>query len=154
MLKTFTRAVAGIVCGVAVVLGVFSVAWTFALEGTPIEDAIGVGLTNAAIDASGVKGRIEEALRANAEGIAAATGMSADEVDAAIDELDIASWSATTLPEDAAVSGSFSSSLQGTEATVTTYADPSYLTVDAYGQSITLAVPESAQQYVSLLGYL
>ena len=73
---------------------------------------------------------------------------------AAIDQLDISSWSAMALPADATATGSFTTSYQGAEATVTTYADPSYITVDAYGQTITLSVPESAQQYVSLLGYL
>lgn len=28
------------------------------------------------------------------------------------------------------------------------------ITVEAYGQNLTLAVPESAQQYLSLLAYL
>ena len=151
-MKAFTRALASITCGLAIVLGIFSLAWTFALEGTPLEDAIGVGLTNAALDASGVKGRMEDALRSSTGAIAEATGMSEDQVSAAIDQLDISSWSAMALAADA--TGSFTTSYQGAEATVTTYADPSYITVDAYGQSITLSVPESAQQYVSLLGYL
>ncbi|OUN89841.1 hypothetical protein [[Collinsella] massiliensis] len=153
-MKAFTRALAGITCGLAIVLGIFSLAWTFALEGTPLEDAIGVGLTNAALDASGVKGRMEDALRSSTGAIAEATGMSEDQVNAAIDQLDISSWSAMALPADATATGSFTTSYQGAEATVTTYADPSYITVDAYGQTITLSVPESAQQYVSLLGYL
>lgn len=153
-MRTFTRAIAGIVCGVAVLLGIFSAAWTLALNGTPLEDAIGIGIANAALDASGVKSSIDEALRSNVERIAAATGLSNDQVETAIDELAIESWSATTLPEGASVSGTFSTSYQGASATVTTYADPSYITVEAYGQDLTLAVPESAQQYLSLLAYL
>ena len=97
-MKAFTRALAGITCGLAIVLGIFSLAWTFALEGTPLEDAIGVGLTNAALDASGVKGRMEDALRSSTGAIAEATGMSEDQVSAAIDQLDISSWSAMALP--------------------------------------------------------
>ena len=153
-MRTFTRAIAGIVCGVAVLLGIFSAAWTLALNGTPLEDAIGIGIANAALDASGVKSSIDEALRSNVESIAAATGLSNDQVETAIDELAIESWSATTLPEGVSVSGIFSTSYQGASATVTTYADPSYITVEAYGQNLTLAVPESAQQYLSLLAYL
>lgn len=153
-MRTFTRAIAGIVCGVAVLLGIFSAAWTLALNGTPLEDAIGTGIANAALDASGVKSSIDEALRSNVERIAAATGLSNDQVETAIDELAIESWSATTLPEGVSVSGTFSTSYQGASATVTTYADPSYITVEAYGQNLTLAVPESAQQYLSLLAYL
>lgn len=153
-MRTFTRAIAGIVCDVAVLLGIFSAAWTLALNGTPLEDAIGIGIANAALDASGVKSSIDEALRSNVESIAAATGLSNDQVETAIDELAIESWSATTLPEGVSVSGIFSTSYQGASATVTTYADPSYITVEAYGQNLTLAVPESAQQYLSLLAYL
>lgn len=153
-MRTFTRAIAGIVCGVAVLLGIFSAAWTLALNGTPLEDAIGIGIANAALDASGLKSSIDEALRSNVERIAAATGLSNDQVETAIDELAIESWSATTLPEGASVSGTFSTSYQGASATVTTYANPSYITVEAYGQDLTLAVPESAQQYLSLLAYL
>lgn len=153
-MRTFTRAIAGIAFGIAVLLGIFSVAWTLALNGTPLEDAIGIGIANAALDASGVKSSIDEALRSNVESIAAATGLSNDQVETAIDELAIESWSATTLPEDVSVSGTFSTSYQGASATVTTYADPSYITVEAYGQDLTLAVPESAQQYLSLLAYL
>lgn len=153
-MRTFTRAIAGIAFGIAVLLGIFSVAWTLALNGTPLEDAIGIGIANAALDASGVKSSIDEALRSNVERIAAATGLSNEQVETAIDELAIESWSATTLPEGASVSGTFSTSYQGASATVTTYADPSYITVEAYGQNLTLAVPESAQQYLSLLAYL
>lgn len=153
-MRTFTRAIAGIAFGIAVLLGIFSAAWTLALNGTPLEDAIGTGIANAALDASGVKSSIDEALRSNVESIAAATGLSNEQVETAIDELAIESWSATTLPEDASVSGTFSTSYRGSSATVTTYADPSYITVEAYGQDLTLAVPESAQQYLSLLAYL
>lgn len=153
-MRTFTRAIAGIAFGIAVLLGIFSAAWTLALNGTPLEDAIGTGIANAALDASGVKSSIDEALRSNVERIAAATGLSNDQVETAIDELAIESWSATTLPEVVSVSGTFSTSYQGASATVTTYADPSYITVEAYGQNLTLAVPESAQQYLSLLAYL
>lgn len=153
-MRTFTRAIAGIVCGVAVLLGIFSAAWTLALNGTPLEDAIGIGIANAALDASGVKSSIDETLRSNVERIAAATGLSNEQVETAIDELAIESWIATTLPEGASVSGTFFTSYQGASAAVTTYADPSYITVEAYGQNLTLAVPESAQQYLSLLAYL
>lgn len=153
-MRTFTRAIAGIAFGIAVLLGIFSAAWTLALNGTPLEDAIGTGIANAALDASGVKSSIDEALRSNVGSIAAATGLSNEQVETAIDELAIESWSATTLPESASVSGTFFTSYRGASATVTTYADPSYITVEAYGQDLTLAVPESAQQYLSLLAYL
>lgn len=153
-MRTVTRALAGTLLGIVVVLGVLSVAWNFALKGTPIGDALGNGIANAALDASGVKGQIDDALRGNVSAIANATGLSESQVTAAIDQLDIESWSVTTLPADASVSGTFNTTYHGADATVTTYADPSYVTVDALGQELTLAVPDSAQQYVSLLAYL
>lgn len=153
-MKKVTRAIAGTLLGIVAVLGVLSIAWNFALEGTPLEDMIGNGVANAALDASGVKGQIESALRENTSTIASATGMSESQVAAAINQLDIESWSVTSLPADASPAGSFSTTYRGANATVTTYADPSYVTVDALGQSLTLSVPESAQSYVSLLSYL
>lgn len=153
-MRTVTRALAGTLLGIVVVLGVLSVAWNFALKGTPIEDMIGNGVANAALDASGVKGNIDSMLREHVSDIASATGLSESQVTSAIDQLDITSWSVTTLPADASATGSFSTTYQGADATVTTYVDPSYVTVDALGQELTLAVPDSAQQYVSLLAYL
>lgn len=153
-MKTVTRAIAGTLLGIVAVLGVLSAAWNFAIEGTPIADMIGNGVANAALDASGVKGQIDSALREHASDIAAATGMSESQVTAAIDQLDIDSWNVATLPADASVAGTFDTTYQGASATVTTYADPSYVTVDALGQELTLSVPDSAQSYVSLLSYL
>lgn len=153
-MKAVTRAIAGVLLGIVVVLGVLSVAWDFALEGTPLEDMIGNGVANAALDASGVKGQIDSALRENVSAIASATGMSESQVTAAIDQLAIESWSVTSLPADASPAGSFNTTYHGASATVTTYADPSYVTVDALGQNLTLSVPESARSYVSLLSYL
>ena len=45
-------------------------------------------------------------------------------------------------------------SYSGTDATITTYDDPSVVTVTAMGQDITLAVPDSAQSYLPFLSYL
>lgn len=109
---------------------------------------------NAALDASGLKSKAKAALEGNRDKIAAATGMSDAEVDAAIAGLDIDSWEVTTLPEGASETGSSSISYGGTDATITTYDDPGVVTVDAYGQKVTLAVPDSAQGYLPYLGYL
>ena len=75
-------------------------------------------------------------------------------VDAAIDALDIQSWEVTNLPEGAEKTGSANISYSGTDATITTYDDPSVVTVTAMGQDITLAVPDSAQSYLPFLSYL
>lgn len=152
-MNVFTRALAGILGGLVVVLGVVTLLGNTVLAGTPVMDALGAGAANAAIEVSGIKGRIEDALRSNMGEIAAATGLSEAQVSSAIDQLDISSWSATTLPADAVATGSFNTSYGGVSGTVTTYRDPSYVTVSAGGQDVTLAVPASAQQYLPYLAY-
>ena len=106
---------------------------------------------NAALDVSGLKSKAESG---NTDRIAEATGMSSSQVDAAIDALDIQSWEVTSLPEGAEKTGSANISYSGTDATITTYDDPSVVTVTAMGQDITLAVPDSAQGYLPFLSYL
>lgn len=113
-----------------------------------------VAATNAAIDASGLKAKVQDAIDANRDAIAAATGMTDEQVDAAVESLDIASWQAASLPASAAPASSVDGSYVGVDGTITTYDDPGYVTVEAYGQTVTLAVPESAQGYLSLLGSL
>ena len=102
---------------------------------------------NAALDVSGLKSKAESALRGNTDRIAEATGMSSSQVD-------IQSWEVTSLPEGAEKTGSANISYSGTDATITTYDDPSVVTVTAMGQDITLAVPDSAQSYLPFLSYL
>ncbi len=160
-MNTFTRAISLTVAAAVVVLGVLSGLCNTLLAGSPITQMLsGAGqslentILNGAIDASGIKGAAEDALRGNVPEIAAATGMTEQEVEAAIDRLDISSWSVTDLPAGASPTGTIDTSYQGANATVTTYSDPSYITVDTLGQSVTLAVPESAQGYISYLGYL
>lgn len=109
---------------------------------------------NAALDATGLKSKAKAALEGNRDKIAAATGMSDAEVDAAIAALDIDSWEVTSLPAGASEIGSSSISYGGTDATITTYDDPSVVTVNAMGQDVTLSVPDSAQAYLPFLGYL
>lgn len=110
--------------------------------------------TNAAIDASGAKNRVQEALESHVNEIAAATGLPVSTVEQGISDLDVQSWTVTSLPDGAQATGSYSGSAGGVSGTVTTYADPSYVTVDAYGQTLTFEVPESAQQYMGYLQYL
>ena len=109
---------------------------------------------NAALDASGLKSKANEALKSNRDRIAEVTGLSRSQVDDAIDALDIESWEVTSLPASASKTGSTDISYGGTDATITTYDDPSVVTVNAMGQDVTLAVPDSAQDYLPCLGYL
>lgn len=131
------------------------------LSDTPLGEAVrgasdeaANAAANAALDASGVKERVDQALRDNVSTIASATGLSEAQVEQAIDGLDVTSWSVTTLPTDAVASDGASGTYDGMSASVTTYEDPSYVTVEVGGQELTLSVPESAQQYARLLSYL
>ncbi len=153
-MRTFTRAIAGILGTAVVILGIITLLANTVLAGSPLMEGLATGAANAALDASGVKERIDGALRENAGAIADATGLSENQVVSAINQLDISSWSVTTLPGDAVATGSFAASYGGVDCQVTTYADPSYVSVDVYGQSIALAVPASAQGYLGYLSYL
>lgn len=157
-MNTFTRALAVTLMALVIALGAFSLLCAGPLANTPISQALSdfgknmeYATLNAALDASGVKGAAEGALRDNAACIASATGMSKQEVDRAIDDLDISSWRMAELPAQATPRFSVQASYQGSSATITTYDDPSYITVDALGQHATLLVPESAQRRVAHL---
>ena len=121
---------------------------------TGLIDESKMALTNSAIDASGIKGKAQEALEANSGRIAEATGLPLAVVDEAIEALDIESWQVTTLPRDVVEAGTLDMEYAGMTAEVTMYDDPSVITVDAYGQSITLAVPETSQEYVRYLSMI
>lgn len=121
---------------------------------TSAADDVKNGAANAVIDASGIKDKVQNALTEKAGAIATATGLSVEQVDAAIADLDVPSWQAATLPSSATETGTASGSYGGVDATLTTYDDPNYVTVDALGQSVTLQVPASAQAYLPYLAYL
>lgn len=160
-MKKFFKTLGGVLMGIVVVFGILSVLSNTLLAGTPLASTFqqlggdaGAAAANAALDASGIKGKIDSELRAHTGDIASATGLSESQVENIINQIDISSWSITTLPADATVAGSFQTSYQGTNVTVTTYTDPSYVSINPWGQTITLAVPESSQSYVSYLSYL
>ena len=116
-----------------------------------IVDQAKTAAVNQVIDASGVKGAVQDALMSHAHDIAGATGISTSQVQNVINDLDIDDWQATTLPTDAVENVTISGTTAGVPATLTTYEDPGYVSVTAYGQTIDLAVPSSAQQYLPLL---
>lgn len=118
---------------------------------TGLIDESKLALTNSAIDASGIKGKAQEALEANSGRIAEATGLPLAVVDEAIGSLDIENWQVTTLPKYVVEAGTLDVDYSGVTAEVVMYDDPSVVTVNAYGQSLTLAVPESSQEYVRYL---
>lgn len=110
--------------------------------------------TNAVFDVSGVKSKVAALLESKKGAIAQATGLSETQVSGIINDLDIESWKATTLPSDAVTTGSYTGTYDGVDAKITTYQDSGYVTVTAYGQDVTLEVPNSARDYLSYLQYL
>lgn len=108
---------------------------------------------NTAIDNSGAKTAVENALLAYSEDISKQTGLADGQVQQMIRDMDIQSWEVATLPTDACENNSISGSYAGVNATITTYDDPNYVTVNAYGQDVTLSVPNGAQKYLPLLKY-
>lgn len=120
---------------------------------SPLDQARNSAL-NAIINASGVKGKLQSELESSVPQISAATGLSTQQVQSGIDALDVNDWEVVSEPATATETGSYPVNANGMNATVTTYDDPSYVTVDAYGQRATFAVPNSATSYTQLLGYL
>ncbi len=133
--------------------GVYSLFFSDASLDSLVDDTKN-DVINTAIDASGIKETIQNALNANAETIASALGINVGEARTIIDNLDITSWSITSLPSDVQATGSYSTSVDGVSATVTLYDDSSYATIETCGQSITFCVPESAQSYLTYLAYV
>lgn len=122
-------------------------------QAQPLED-VKNNAVNFAIESSGIKDKVDAKLRSEAGVLAEELGIPQSVVNEMVDEIDVKNWQATTLPADAVETGSFDVDIEGTPTTVTTYEDPSIVTVNAYGQSVTMAVPESAQEYTSMLKYL
>lgn len=156
MVKTFRRIV--FICVMFIVLSLIASAIVVAggcssKAGDPLEGTRN-GMLNAALDASGIKGRVDAELREKAGDIAEEMGIPQSTVDNFVDQLAIEDWQVTSLPAGATETGTHSVNAQGTTAQITTYDDPSIVTIDAYGQSLTMEVPESAQEYTPLLKYL
>ena len=139
---------------VVVVIGAIGVVALANTSGNPVSDAaknVKAAATNAAMDAADVKGQVKSAIDQNTDAIAAATGLTAEQVDEAVAQLDIDSWQAVALPDNAVRTGSIDASGFGIDGTIVTYDDPTYITLEAYGQNVTLSVPESAQTYLPYL---
>ncbi len=110
--------------------------------------------TNEAIDNSGVKGAINQTLLDHSAEIAAKTGVSQSTVESTIDQMDIQDWSVTDVPSNAQAQSTNQFSYDGVTANVTTYTDPSVVSVNTMGQDVAFSVPVSAQPYVSYLNQI
>lgn len=109
---------------------------------------------NAALDSSGIKDQIQDTLYSKVDTIAKKTGVPASKVKKKIDQLDISNWKATTLPSDAKPKQTETIDYKGSPAKVTTYDDPSIVTVDSNGIAVTFEVPKSAQGNLDYLKYM
>lgn len=109
---------------------------------------------NTLLDVTGAKGEIESGLRSNAGVIASQLGVSEADVNSTIDSLSISDWQVASLPDGAVAAHTVPVDYNGTQAEVTLYDDSSYVTVSAYGQDVTLSVPESAQSSLRYLAYV
>ena len=142
-----------IVLMIAGIIGIVALSGTEGVIGDAASNAKNAA-ANAALDASGAKDRIQQALESHKDDIASATGLPTATVEQGIDALAVQEWQIADLPEGAQATGTIDGSAAGVDGTLTVYDDPSYVTVNAYGQSVTLEVPASAQAYLGYLGYL
>ena len=156
MTKTFKRIVIAGIAFIVLAIGASVLVVTGGCStnaGNPVEGAKNSTL-NAVIDASGIKGEIDAKLRSKGGEIAEQIGIPQSTVDSVVDSLAIEDWKVASLPENASETGTYQVDADGTTAQITTYDDPSVVTVNAYGQSVTMEVPESAQSYLPFLSYL
>ncbi len=151
-MKTILKIAGALVIAGVIGAGVLAVVPAFDGK-NPIDEAKNAAV-NTAIDASGIKSTAQQKLLEHSSAIAQATGMSQADVDQAIAALDIQNREATSLPDTADQTSSSNISYDGISATITTYDDPSVIGVSAFGQNLTLSVPESAQAYLPYLDYL
>lgn len=144
----FTGLIALLIAGILVIVFVPSIASSD--ENDPIAGMRAASM-NALIDMSGVKDKAASALHDNLDSLSAATGLSEADCAQIVYSLDVQNWEAAVLPNSAEEIGSISGDYAGIEGTITYYDDPEYITVNAYGQNVTLRIPESAQAYMPYL---
>lgn len=126
-------------------------------EPNPLNEAVSsiqASVLDAMIDASGLKTTAQNALEANVGTIASTLGITVSEASAIVSGLDVENWTVTTLPSSATKTTVVGGSTLGVDGAVTLYDDPSYVTVEVYGRSVTFEIPESAQQYTPYLALL
>ena len=158
MTRTFKRIVGVAILFIAIAAGAVALVMSGGCSAdtaasSPVGE-IANGALNTVIDASGVKGRIDSLLREKAGSFANQLGVPESVAEGIVDSLAIEDWQVTSLPADAAETSTSTIQAENVSATVTTYEDPSYITVEAYGVSLTMSVPESAQLYTPYLQYL
>ena len=117
-------------------------------------DAARADAINAVIEATGLKDKLDSELRARGYEIVGEYGMPNELADQVIDSLAINDWEVTVLPQDVNQTANVTIDIEGNPVGITTYDDDSVVTIGAYGQEVTFAVPQSAQVYVPYIRYL
>jgi len=134
----------------AIVLGL--IGYTYYRTGTnPLTTSPTTAAQNAVLQSVDVGSMVDSAVEENKTEIASALGVSEEQVDQAVTELDVSSWEIVDKPSGLTATGSFDTTYSGQAVTVTTYDDPSYVSANISGMDVTFAVPASAQSYVAAL---
>ena len=121
----------------------------------PVSDAAQgakAAVANAAMDATDLKGQVKSAIDERKDDIAAATGLTADQVDALRGRAGHRQLAGRRAARGCRGVGHRGRVVRGHRRHHHhPYDDPGYVTISAYGQNVTLAVPESAQAYLPYL---
>ena len=155
MTRTFKRIIAtGIAFILIAAIAVAAVVSSNSAQYARPLDNFTNGSLNTLIDITGVKGHVDSTLRQKTGELAEQLGISQSAANEMVDSLAIQDWRVTTLPADAVETGTSAVKAGNVDAAITTYEDPSLITVGAYGLSLTLEAPESAQIYTPFLRYI
>lgn len=119
---------------------------------TPLEGAR-VAAINTLLDRTGAKQRLESELYAHADAIAEQAGVPVELVNAGIGMMNVTEWRAVELPSDVSETAKFETDYRGQAVSLTTYDDPSLVTVGILGQSICFEVPASTQTFTQFAPY-
>ena len=109
---------------------------------TPFE-GMRTATINGILDRSGAKERLEAEMYAHADDVAESAGIPVELVNTGIELLNVTEWKAVDLPAE----------YRDQQVTLTTYDDPSLVTLGIWNQSVCFKVPESTQTFTTLAPY-
>ena len=142
---------------VALIGGGLYLAATYLPPTNPLNEAISgvqANVVDAVLNASGAKTSLQNTLESNVGSIASLLGVSVNEASTIVQNLDVESWTACSLPGGAYATDVIDGTAFGIDGSITLYNDPSYVSLTMFGQSIAFEIPESAQQYTPYLAGL
>ena len=119
---------------------------------TPFEGMRSAAI-NEILDRSGAKERLEAEMYAHADAVAESAGIPVELVNSGIEMLNVTEWEAVDLPADAEETATFRTKYRDQQVTLTTYNDPSLVSLEVWNQSVCFKVPESTQTFTMLAPY-